>query len=100
MTPDMPVPFSMFVIGFIIFILYIIGFVAMITSASKKQQEILDNDPELQAYYKSLQQDSDFGSYANENIHKKFNPHAPENKYYLNKIKGGKKNVGKKMFWD
>ncbi len=100
MTPDVPVPFSMFVIGFIIFMLYIIGFVAMIMSASKKQQEILDNDPELQAYYKSLQQDSDFTSYANENIHKKFNPHAPENKYYLSKIKGGKKNVGKKMFWD
>ena len=47
-----------------------------------------------------MQQDSDFGSYANENIHKKFNPHAPENKYYLNKIKGGKKNVGKSTYWD
>ena len=45
-----PVPFSMFVIGLIIFILYLSGYVYMIIKASNQQKEELANDPELQEY--------------------------------------------------
>tara|TARA_B100000579_G_C22170328_1_gene549392 strand:+ start:346 stop:519 length:174 start_codon:yes stop_codon:yes gene_type:complete len=48
-----PVPFSMFVIGFIVFVLYIIGYVYMIIKANAQQREELDNDTELRAYYNS-----------------------------------------------
>ena len=48
-----PVPFSMFVIGMIVFILYITGYVYMIYKAHQQQKKEFDNDPELQAYYKS-----------------------------------------------
>ena len=49
-----PVPFSMFVIGFIVFILYISGYVYMIYKAHQQQKDEFDNDPELRSYYKSL----------------------------------------------
>lgn len=48
-----PVPFSMFVIGFIVFVLYIIGYVYMIIKANAQQREELDNDTELRDYYNS-----------------------------------------------
>ena len=48
-----PVPFSMFVIGLIVFILYIVGYVYMIYKAHQQQKNEFDNDPELQTYYKS-----------------------------------------------
>ena len=48
-----PVPFSMFVIGLIVFILYIVGYVYMIYKAHQQQKKEFDNDPELQTYYKS-----------------------------------------------
>ena len=48
-----PVPFSMFVIGFIVFVLYIIGYVYMIIKANAQQREELDNDSELRDYYNS-----------------------------------------------
>ena len=47
-----PVPFSMFVIGLIIFILYLTGYVYMIIKASNQQKEEFANDPELQEYDK------------------------------------------------
>ena len=47
-----PVPFSMFVIGLIVFILYLSGYVYMIIKASNQQKEELANDPELQEYNK------------------------------------------------
>ena len=48
-----PVPFSMFIIGLIVFILYIVGYVYMIYKAHQQQKKEFDNDPELQTYYKS-----------------------------------------------
>ena len=48
-----PVPFSMFVIGSIVFILYLSGYVYMILKASEQQQNELKKDTELQSYYKS-----------------------------------------------
>ena len=48
-----PVPFSMFVIGLIVFILYLVGYVYMIYKAHQQQKNEFDNDPELQTYYKS-----------------------------------------------
>ena len=48
-----PVPFSMFVIGFVVFVLYIIGYVYMIIKANAQQREELDNDTELRDYYNS-----------------------------------------------
>ena len=43
-----PVPFSMFIIGLIVFILYISGYVYMIIKASNQQKKEFANDPELQ----------------------------------------------------
>jgi Tfp pilus assembly protein PilO len=48
-----PVPFSMFVIGFIVFVMYIIGYVYMIIKANAQQRKELDNDTELRDYYNS-----------------------------------------------
>ena len=45
-----PVPFSMFLIGLIVFILYILGYVYMIIKASNQQKKEFANDPELQEY--------------------------------------------------
>ena len=45
-----PVPFSMFVIGLIVFFLYLSGYVYMIIKASNQQKEEFANDPELQEY--------------------------------------------------
>lgn len=46
-----PVPFSMFVIGFIVFVLYIIGYVYMIIKASSQQKDEFSKDTELINYY-------------------------------------------------
>ena len=45
-----PVPFSMFIIGLIVFILYLSGYVYMIIKASNQQKEEFANDPELQEF--------------------------------------------------
>ena len=42
----------MFVIGLIVFILYISGYVYMIIKASNQQKKEFANDPELQEYNK------------------------------------------------
>ena len=47
-----PVPFSMFVIGAIVFVLYLTGYVYMILKASEQQQNEFKKDTELQSYYK------------------------------------------------
>ena len=47
-----PVPFSMFVIGSIVFVLYLTGYVYMILKASEQQQNEFKKDTELQSYYK------------------------------------------------
>ena len=48
-----PVPLSMFVIGFIVFVLYLIGYVYMIIKANAQQRDELENDIELRNYYNS-----------------------------------------------
>ena len=48
-----PVPFSMFVIGAIVFVLYLTGYVYMILKASEQQQNEFKKDTELHSYYKS-----------------------------------------------
>tara|TARA_B100001027_G_C16225737_1_gene312064 strand:- start:620 stop:793 length:174 start_codon:yes stop_codon:yes gene_type:complete len=53
-----PVPLSMFVIGLIVFILYLTGYVYMILKASSQQKKEFDNDPELQEYYRSQKEKS------------------------------------------
>ena len=49
-----PVPLSMFIIGTIVFVLYIVGYVYMIYKAHNQQKKDLENDPELRSYYKSI----------------------------------------------
>ena len=50
-----PAPLGMFIIGFIIFALYIWGLLTMIYRSHKQQREEFENDPEIQAYFKSLE---------------------------------------------
>ena len=40
----------MFIVGFIIFALYLVGLLTMITKAHKQQRTELENDPELQGF--------------------------------------------------
>lgn len=49
-----PAPLSMFIVGIIVFILYLTGYVYMIYKAHNKQKEEFDRDPELRDYYKSM----------------------------------------------
>ena len=49
-----PVPLSMFIIGLIVFILYIFGYVYMIYKAHVQQKKEFENDPELRSYYDSI----------------------------------------------
>ena len=49
-----PVPLSMFIIGLIVFILYMIGYVYMIYKAHEQQKKEFENDPELRSYYDSI----------------------------------------------
>ena len=65
-----PAPLGMFIIGFIIFALYIWGLLTMIYRSHKQQREEFENDPEIQAYFKSLE-DEDW-EYSD------FNPHSKE----------------------
>tara|TARA_B100000927_G_scaffold139135_1_gene112300 strand:- start:86 stop:253 length:168 start_codon:yes stop_codon:yes gene_type:complete len=49
-----PAPLSMFIVGIIVFILYLTGYVYMIYKAHRQQKEEFDRDPELREYYKSV----------------------------------------------
>ena len=49
-----PAPLSMFIVGIIVFILYLTGYVYMIYKAHNQQKEEFDRDPELREYYKSV----------------------------------------------
>ena len=40
----------MFIVGFIIVALYLVGLLTMITKAHKQQRRELENDPELKGY--------------------------------------------------
>ena len=46
-----PLTVGMFIIGCIIFILYIVGYMYMINTAHKQQRRELENDPEMRGYY-------------------------------------------------
>ena len=46
-----PLSVGMFIVGFIIFILYMVGYLYMVTTAHKQQRRELDGDPEMRDYY-------------------------------------------------
>ena len=46
-----PLTAAMFVIGFIIFVLYMVGYLYMINTAHKQQRRQFENDPEMKGYY-------------------------------------------------
>ena len=50
-----PAPLGMFIIGFIIFALYMWGLLTMVVRSHKKQREEFNNDPEIQDYYRRLE---------------------------------------------
>ena len=50
-----PAPLGMFIIGFIIFVLYMWGLLTMVVRSHKKQREEFNNDPEIQEYYRRLE---------------------------------------------
>ena len=50
-----PAPLGMFIIGFIIFALYMWGLLTMVVRSHKKQREEFNNDPEIQDYYRKLE---------------------------------------------
>ena len=50
-----PAPLGMFIVGFIIFALYIWGLLTMIYRGHKQQREEFENDPEIKAYFRSLE---------------------------------------------
>ena len=50
-----PAQLGMFIIGFIIFAIYLWGLLTMIVRSHKKQREEFLNDPEIQAYYQRFE---------------------------------------------
>ena len=46
-----PLTVGMFIVGCIIFILYIVGYMYMINTAHKQQRRDIENDPEMRGYY-------------------------------------------------
>ena len=50
-----PAPLGMFIIGFIIFALYMWGLLTMVVRSHKKQREEFNNDPEIREYYRKLE---------------------------------------------
>ena len=46
-----PLTVGMFVVGCIIFALYLVGYVYMINTAHKQQRREFENDPEMREYY-------------------------------------------------
>ena len=71
----------MFVVGFLLFSIYLVGLIAMIMRAHKQQRRELENDPELEGF--------DWDTY-----------HQTRIESYKKKPTRKKKNVGKKMYWD
>ena len=46
-----PLTVGMFIVGLIIFILYMVGYLYMVTTAHKQQRRDLEGDPEMRDYY-------------------------------------------------
>ena len=93
----------MFVVGFIIFTLYLVGLLTMIVKAHKHQRRELENDPELKAYYEKLRDEDDYIDYDGHGNWGRFNPHNTDDDYYKHKKrrrKGKKVHVGKRMNYD
>ena len=90
----------MFIIGFVIFILYMSGLLWMIKSSHDDQRRRRERD---ERFRQSDENDYDGGGNWG-----RFNPHVDEKEdsYVKNLFKSknkstkSKKNVGKKMFWD
>ena len=103
-----PAPLGMFIIGFIIFALYLWGLLTMIYRSHRQQRRELENDPELRAYYRKLRDEDDYVDYDGHGNWGRFNPHADEKEdsYVKNLFRKkkrktkGKKNVGKSTYWD
>ena len=97
-----PAPLGMFIIGFIIFALYLWGLLTMIYRGHRQQREEFENDPEIRAYYKKLQDEDDYVDYDGHGNWGRFNPHNDDDKYYRTKKKRKSKkyHVGKKMNYD
>ena len=97
-----PAPLGMFIIGFIIFALYLWGLLAMIYRSHRQQRRELENDPELKAYYRKLRDEDDYVDYDGHGNWGRFNPHNTDDDYYKPKKrrKGKKFHVGKRMNYD
>jgi len=54
-----PLTVGMFVVGLIIFILYMVGYLYMVTTAHKQQRRELEGDPEYRKYQEQLKENSD-----------------------------------------
>ena len=97
----------MVIIGFIIFCFYIGGLLYAIYRGDSTQRKEMENDPELRDYY-NRHHNHDPIDYDGHGNWGRFNPHADEkdDSYVKNLFRSkkkstkGKKNVGKKMFWD
>ena len=97
-----PAPLGMFIIGFIIFALYLWGLLTMIYRSHRQQRRELENDPELRAYYRKLRDEDDYVDYDGHGNWGRFNPHNTDDDYYKPKKrrKGKKFHVGKRMNYD
>ena len=97
-----PAPLGMFIIGFIIFALYLWGLLTMIYRSHRQQRRELENDPELKAYYRKLRDEDDYIDYDGHGNWGRFNPHNTDDDYYKPKKrrKGKKFHVGKRMNYD
>ena len=97
-----PAPLGMFIIGFIIFALYLWGLLTMIYRSHRQQRKELENDPELKAYYKKLRDEDDYIDYDGHGNWGRFNPHNTDDDYYKPKKrrKGKKFHVGKRMNYE
>ena len=97
-----PAPLGMFIIGFIIFALYLWGLLTMIYRSHRQQRRELENDPELKAYYRKLRDEDDYVDYDGHGNWGRFNPHSTDDDYYKPKKRrrGKKFHVGKKMNYD
>jgi len=58
-----PLTVGMFVVGLIIFILYMVGYLYMVTTAHKQQRRELEGDPEYRKYQEQLKENSDSVDY-------------------------------------
>ena len=91
-----PAPLGMFIIGFIIFALYLWGLLTMIYRGHRQQREEFENDPEIRAYYKKLQDEDDYVDYDGHGNWGRF----PDNPYEKKpKRKKGSQSRMKNYFW-